>query len=95
MQFNHTPATLSAAFDDANLVSSAGLVPVMRLAERAGLTHLADTHLTVPTDKGANWQAAVEAAGFSDLMRLVRDYMAVGDYIVPFGYSSTAYRKVR
>ena len=50
MQFNHTPATLSAAFDDANLVSSAGLVPVMRLAERAGLTHLADTHLTVPTD---------------------------------------------
>ena len=46
-----------------------------------------------PTDKGANWQAAVEAAGFSDLMRLVRDYMAVGDYIVPFGYSSTAYMK--
>jgi hypothetical protein len=48
-----------------------------------------------PTNKGANWQAAVEAAGFSDPLRLVRDYMAVGDYIVPFGYSSTAYRKVR
>ena len=48
-----------------------------------------------PTNKGANWQAAVEAAGFSDLFRLVRDYMAVGDYIVPFGMSSTAYRKVR
>ena len=61
MQFNHTPATLSAAFDDANLVSSAGLVPVMRLAERAGLTHLADTHLTVPTDKGANAGAKVSS----------------------------------
>ena len=41
-------------FDDSNLVSSAGLVPVMRLAERAGLGRLADQHLTVPTDKGAN-----------------------------------------
>lgn len=61
MQFNHTPATLSAAFDDANLVSSAGLVPVMRLAERAGLTHLADKHLTIPTDKGANAGAKVSS----------------------------------
>lgn len=47
------------------------------------------------TNKGANWQAAVEATGLNDPFRLVRDYMAVGDYIVPFGYSSTAYRKVR
>ena len=61
MQFNHTPAALSAAFDDANLVSSAGLVPVMRLAERAGLTHLAGKHLTVPTDKGANAGAKVSS----------------------------------
>ncbi len=41
-------------FDDPNLVGSAGLVPVMGLAERAGLRTLSDTHLTVPTDKGAN-----------------------------------------
>ena len=41
-------------FDDPNLVSSAGLVPVMRLAESAGLGQLAEQHLTVPTDKGAN-----------------------------------------
>ena len=41
-------------FDDPNLVSSAGLVPVLALAERAGLRELADEHLTVPTDKGAN-----------------------------------------
>ena len=31
-----------------------GLVPVLALAERAGLGELADEHLSVPTDKGAN-----------------------------------------
>jgi hypothetical protein len=41
-------------FDDPNLVSSAGLVPVLALAERAGLCELADAHLSVPTDRGAN-----------------------------------------
>jgi len=44
----------SAVFDDPNLVSSGGLVPVLALAESAGLRDLADQHLTVPTDKGAN-----------------------------------------
>ena len=38
----HTPGQISTVFDDPNLVSSAGLVPVMRLAERAGLGQLAD-----------------------------------------------------
>lgn len=42
------------AFDDPNLVSSGGLVPVLALAERAGLRTLVDEHLSVPTDKGAN-----------------------------------------
>ncbi len=42
------------AFDDPNLVSSGGLVPVLALAEDAGLRGLADEHLSVPTDKGAN-----------------------------------------
>lgn len=42
------------AFDDPNLVSAGGLVPVLALAERAGLRELADEHLSVPTDKGAN-----------------------------------------
>ena len=41
-------------FDDPNLVSSAGLVPVLALADRAALRQLADAHLSVPTDKGAN-----------------------------------------
>ena len=31
---------IDAVFDDPNLIGSAGLVPVMRLAERAGLQQL-------------------------------------------------------
>ena len=54
MQLSHTPAATSAVFDDPNLVSSAGLVPVLALADAAGLRGLADEHLSVPTDKGAN-----------------------------------------
>src|SRR6478735_5813509 len=54
MRLSHTLARTSVAFDDPNLVSAAGLVPVLALANRAGLRRLADEHLTVPTDKGAN-----------------------------------------
>ena len=42
------------AFDDPNLVPAGGLLPVLALAEEAGLRDLADRHLSVPTDKGAN-----------------------------------------
>jgi hypothetical protein len=42
------------AFDDPNLVSAGGLVPVLALAESAGLRELVDEHVGVPTDKGAN-----------------------------------------
>src|SRR3954464_7171839 len=54
MQLCHTSAATSAVFDDPNLVSSAGLVPVLTLARAAGLPSLAQEHLSVPTDKGAN-----------------------------------------
>jgi hypothetical protein len=54
MQLSHTRPVVSAVFDEPNLVSSAGLVPVMALARKAGLRELADERLTVPTDKGAN-----------------------------------------
>lgn len=54
MQFKHAPAAVSVSFDDPNLVSAAGLVPIMKLAEKAGLRRLADRWLSVPTDKGAN-----------------------------------------
>src|SRR3954453_10472777 len=54
MQLCHTRPVSSATFDEPNLVSAAGLVPVMALAGRAGLRNLADLQLSVPTDKGAN-----------------------------------------
>src|SRR3954449_749817 len=54
MQLSHTRPVASAVFDEPNLVSSAGLVPVMALARKARVRELADERLTVPTDKGAN-----------------------------------------
>jgi hypothetical protein len=54
VKLSHTLTRTSAVFDDPNLVSSAGLVPLLTLADRAGLRRLADEHLSVPTDKGAN-----------------------------------------
>lgn len=54
MQLSHTRPVAAARFDDPNLVSTSGLVPVVALAERSGLLTLADERLSVPTDKGAN-----------------------------------------
>lgn len=54
MQLSHTGLSLSASFDEPNIVSAGGLVPVMGLARDAGLGELAQTWLSVPTDKGAN-----------------------------------------
>src|SRR5450830_696304 len=45
---------LSASFDDPNLVSCAGLIPVMTLAGRAGLHDLAAAHMRVPGSAGSN-----------------------------------------
>jgi hypothetical protein len=45
---------VAAVFDEPTLVSAAGLVPVVGLAERAGLRSLADQWLSVPSDRGAN-----------------------------------------
>lgn len=61
MQFKHAPAVVSAVFDDPNLVSAAGLVPMLRLARKAGLDELTQSRLSVPTDKGANAGAKVMA----------------------------------
>ncbi|MDI9940700.1 IS1380 family transposase (plasmid) [Rhodococcus opacus] len=54
MQLSHTRPVTAARFDDPNLVSTAGLVPVMALAQESGLLSLADQHLSVPTDKGSH-----------------------------------------
>jgi Transposase DDE domain group 1 len=54
MQVLHAPGALSALFDDPNLVSCAGLAPLVALAARAGLPELATRHLRVPGQQGAN-----------------------------------------
>lgn len=61
MQLSHIRPVSAAVFDDPNLVSCAGLVPMAALADRCGLARLADEHLSVPTDKGANAGAKVSA----------------------------------
>ena len=61
MQLSHSRPVASALFDDPNLVSCAGLVPIAVLAGQCGLAALADEHLSVPTDKGSNAGAKVSA----------------------------------
>ncbi len=56
-----TAAGWSRRGDGPNIVSSAALVPVLRLARDAGLDVLADRLLSVATDKGANAGGKVTA----------------------------------
>lgn len=80
MQLSHTRPVAAARFDDPNLMSCAGLVPITALAHNCGLGSLSDEHLTVPTDKGAHPGAKVSAlvagmvagADSIDDMRLLR-----------------------
>jgi hypothetical protein len=52
---------LTAVFDDPNLISVAGLAPVMALAERAGLHELVAEHVAVPGSAGANAAVKIPA----------------------------------
>jgi hypothetical protein len=54
VRLSHGPARIHASFDDPNLVSRAGLVPVMALAQRCGLGDLAGEHLSVRGPCGVN-----------------------------------------
>jgi hypothetical protein len=45
VQGSHTWRADSAVFDEENLVSQAGLVPLLELAEQAGLSRLLDEHV--------------------------------------------------
>ena len=54
MRLSHATARTRASFDDPHLVSHAGLVPVMALAERAGLQDLVAEHVRPRGDCGAN-----------------------------------------
>lgn len=54
MRLRHDVPVTRVSFDDPNLVSCAGLVPVMRLAQQAGLHDAVVDRVRLPTDKGAN-----------------------------------------
>ena len=54
MRLLHDLAKTHASFDDPNLVSRAGLVPVMALAERCGLADLAGEHVRLASRTGVN-----------------------------------------
>jgi hypothetical protein len=58
MQLSQSPKTV-ATFDETNLISSAGLVPVMRLARRAGLGALVSAKVTLPGGVGCDAGAKV------------------------------------
>jgi hypothetical protein len=52
MRLSHDPLKISVRFDDPNLVSRAGLVPVMSLAERAGLGGLVRRYVQITANTG-------------------------------------------
>jgi len=61
MRVSHTLGNVSAVFDDPNLVSCAGLAPVVALAQRCGLTDLVADKLTLPAKGGVNAHLKVSA----------------------------------
>jgi hypothetical protein len=54
VRLSHDPGKTHVSFDDPNLVSRAGLVPVLALAERAGLATLVREHVTAGGPCGVN-----------------------------------------
>jgi len=61
MHSSYTFTADSAVFDEQNLVSAAGLVPVLELAEQTGLSRLIDEHVQLPSTRVKS--GAVNPAG--------------------------------
>ena len=61
VQSSHTFAVASVVFDERNLVSAAGLVPVLELAEQTGLSRLIGEHVELSSTRVAS--GAVNPAG--------------------------------
>jgi hypothetical protein len=54
VRLHNDAPVVRATFDDPNLVSCAGLVPVMRLADQAGLHDAVTDRVRLPGDTGSN-----------------------------------------
>ncbi len=61
MRLSHARSAISVRFDDPNLVSCVGLVPIMALAARCGLTTLLTSGLTLAGAGTANAAAKITA----------------------------------
>jgi len=61
MRLLHSAAATSVQFDDPNLVSCVGLVPVMRLAQDCDLAGLVGEHVKVAARVGANAHLKIPA----------------------------------
>ena len=61
MQLSHARRAMSVRFDDPNLVSCAGLAPVMALTARCGLATLLTERLRIVARGGANATAKILA----------------------------------
>jgi len=61
VRLSHAPHTISSRFDEDNLMSAVGLVPVMALSDRAGLSDLVDEHVSLAKPGGANAAVKVSA----------------------------------
>ena len=61
MHSSYTFTAGSAVFDEQNLVSAAGLVPALELAEQSGLSRLIDEHVDLPSTRVKS--GAVNPAG--------------------------------
>jgi len=61
VRLSHAPRTISSRFDEDNLVSAVGLVPVMALADRAGLSDLVGEHVFLAKPGGCNAPVKVSA----------------------------------
>ncbi|WP_250287292.1 IS1380 family transposase [Frankia sp. CiP1_Cm_nod2] len=77
MRLLHAASRTHVRFDDPDLIACAGLVPVMRLGERAGLPELVTEHLRPADPKGVNAPAKVGC--------LVADMLAGADSIEDMG----------
>lgn len=66
MQVSHA---FSAEFDDDNLIGTAGPIPIMNLAESAGLTGLVREHISVAGSAGSNADVKVPAV-LAGMMRV-------------------------
>jgi hypothetical protein len=61
MQVSHAVGQVSAVFDDPNLVSCAGLAPVVVLAQQCGLAELVASRLRLTAKGGANAHLKIPA----------------------------------